>query len=73
MNQEMLHTLRIVIQPTGNSMTLQHGGQIIDARSFEPGRLWEELAENGNTASLSFAYCQETCLVLKKSLLLRGR
>jgi hypothetical protein len=73
MKQPIETTLRIVIHPTGNALTMQQEGRIVDARAFKPGRLWEELAQGGRTVSLSFAYCTETCQVLKEEVRLRGR
>jgi len=49
-------------------MTVRENGRITGTLASEPGRLWQTARDKGAPGTVSLAYCQNQCLVLREDV-----
>ena len=61
-------SIRIVVHGSGSGMTVRENGRITGTLASEPGRLWQTARDKGAPGTVSLAYCQSQCLVLREDV-----
>jgi hypothetical protein len=68
MSESINLSIRIVVHGSGSAMTIREDGRITGTLASAPGRLWQTAQGSESRGTVSLAYCQRQCLVLRESV-----